>query len=319
MCNAQTGSIRFVASWHFVLSIAMAGCTAAPTDLGRRAAALTFANDQPAFDYFLGRGLSAVQAAGVVGNLDQESGVDPTSVQSGGPGRGIAQWSVGGRWDHESGDNATAYAAQKGEPLLSLALQLDFVWYELTTFPSYGLSALQNATTISEATVAFQDDFEGCGICDQSQRIAYAQNVFAAFGSDVVDGIDGGAPPDGATAVPCTDPATLEQGACVDVGVCASLGGTSTPGLCPGDVTIECCTHTSQPISDAGIAGSDAKLTGGDAMITGGDALIANGDAGTDGRPRGCSATTLVARPLGAGGWIVVLSLLALARRRRAL
>ncbi|MBL8929149.1 MAG: hypothetical protein JNL54_03385 [Kineosporiaceae bacterium] len=38
-------------------------------------------------------------ATGVVGNLEVESGVNPRSVEPGGPGRGIAQWSVGGRWD----------------------------------------------------------------------------------------------------------------------------------------------------------------------------------------------------------------------------
>ena len=49
------------------------------------------ANSRVAFDYFLGKGLTAVQAAGIVGNLMQESNVDPTAVQPGGPGRGIAQ------------------------------------------------------------------------------------------------------------------------------------------------------------------------------------------------------------------------------------
>src|SRR5438105_13835498 len=58
------------------------------------------ANDKIAFDYFLGKGLTAVQSAGIIGNLDQESGMDPTISQfGGGPGRGIAQWSAGGRWD----------------------------------------------------------------------------------------------------------------------------------------------------------------------------------------------------------------------------
>src|SRR6185312_1208901 len=54
-----------------------------------------FGNDQTSFNYFVGKGLTAVQAAGIVGNLDQESGGSPTAVQSGGPGRGVAQWSAG--------------------------------------------------------------------------------------------------------------------------------------------------------------------------------------------------------------------------------
>ena len=52
---------------------------------------LTSANEKAAFDFFVGKGLSELQAAAIVGNLQQESNVSPTSVQPGGPGRGIAQ------------------------------------------------------------------------------------------------------------------------------------------------------------------------------------------------------------------------------------
>jgi hypothetical protein len=56
-------------------------------------------NAQTVYQDLIGAGLSPAAATGVVGNLVAESGVDPKSVQSGGPGRGIAQWSAGGRWD----------------------------------------------------------------------------------------------------------------------------------------------------------------------------------------------------------------------------
>jgi hypothetical protein len=146
-----------------------------------------FTNDQACYDYFVGKGLTNFQAAGIVGNLDQESGTDPTAVQQGGPGRGIAQWSVGGRWDTDAGDNAVAYANQQGQNVWSLNLQLDFIWYELTNFSSYGLAALKATTNVSDATVAFETDFEGCGTCDQSTRIAYAQAVLNAYGASSID------------------------------------------------------------------------------------------------------------------------------------
>ena len=142
-----------------------------------------FTNDKAAFQYFVGKGLTNFQAAGIVGNLDQESGVSPTAVQQGGPGRGIAQWSVGGRWDTDSGDNAVAYASKQNQSVWSLSLQLDFIWYELTTYSGYGLSKLKATTNVTDATVVFQTDFEGCGTCLQSQRIAYAQAVLNAYGS----------------------------------------------------------------------------------------------------------------------------------------
>ena len=97
-------------------------------------------NDKIAFDYFVSKGLTDVEAAGVVGNMDQESGMSPTIAQiGGGPGRGIAQWSVGGRWDSSHHDNVVWYASQHGASRYSLDLQLDFIWYELTTF-GYGYS-----------------------------------------------------------------------------------------------------------------------------------------------------------------------------------
>jgi hypothetical protein len=165
------------------LTFALAGCSDAGPGgepLRRTESPIivaTFTNDKTACEYFVAKGLTRFQAAGIVGNLDQESGVDPTAVQSGGPGRGIAQWSAGGRWDTDSGDNAVAYASQHGQSVYSLDLQLDFIWYELTTFSGYGLTALKNSANVTDATIAFETDFEGCGQCEESQRIAYANAI----------------------------------------------------------------------------------------------------------------------------------------------
>lgn len=168
------------------LTFALAACgdagPGAPEPTDKSTAAL-FANDRAAYDYFVGKGLTNFQAAGIVGNLDQESGMSPTAVQSGGPGRGIAQWSVGGRWDQDAGDNATAYASQHGQSVWSLQLQLDFIWYELTTFSGYGLAALKATTNVHDATVVFETRFEGCGQCVESTRVAYAQAVLNAYGA----------------------------------------------------------------------------------------------------------------------------------------
>jgi hypothetical protein len=140
------------------------------------------ATEQTAFDFFVAKGLSNVQAAGIIGNLMQESNVDPTAVQAGGPGRGIAQWSVGGRWDTDSRDNVAWYAGTQGASEWSLGLQLDFIWYELATFPGYGLASLRGSSNVTDATIAFETDFEGCGECDQGNRIAYAEAALSAYG-----------------------------------------------------------------------------------------------------------------------------------------
>jgi hypothetical protein len=166
-----------------VVLCALLGCVDVAESESTQAATTAFANDQPAFQFFVGKGLTNFQAAGIVGNLDQESGVDPGAVQyGGGPGRGIAQWSVGGRWDTSAHDNVLDYASTRGESSGSLNLQLEFIWYELATF-GYGLSQLQATTNVTDATVVFMDKYEICGTCDQSQRVAYANAVLAAYGA----------------------------------------------------------------------------------------------------------------------------------------
>src|ERR1700722_8349960 len=119
-CTMSRMSCALAARGAFVavgLALAVTACGGpGPGEaIGQNEAPVTFTNDQAAFDYFLGKGLANFQAAGIVGNLDQESGVNPTAVQSGGPGRGIAQWEVGGRWDTDANDNATWYAGQQGQ------------------------------------------------------------------------------------------------------------------------------------------------------------------------------------------------------------
>src|SRR5207248_580584 len=104
------------------------------------------------------------------------------AVQPHGPGRGIAQWSAGGRWDRDANDNVAAYAAQKGQSMGSLGLQLEFIWYELETFGGYGLAELRASTSLSQAVIVFQNRFEGCGDCQQATRIQYAQAVLNALG-----------------------------------------------------------------------------------------------------------------------------------------
>jgi tail lysozyme len=139
-------------------------------------------NQHAAFNYFVARGLTKRQSAGIVGNLIQESSVIPTAVEfGGGPGRGIAQWSVGGRWNVSHHDNMTWYAAAHHVSRWGLNPQLGFTWYELHTFGGYGLAALRRTTTIRGATITFERDFEKCGNCQEATRIKYATQVYNAF------------------------------------------------------------------------------------------------------------------------------------------
>jgi len=138
-------------------------------------------NEQTAFNFFVDKGLTKKQAAGIVGNLDQESGVDPNAKQSGGPGRGIAQWSVGGRWDTTSGDNEVHYTnVVLGVSRYNLTGQLKFIWHELTDI-GYGYSSLKQTTTINGATTVFESKFEICGDCNTAAREQYAHDAYDRY------------------------------------------------------------------------------------------------------------------------------------------
>jgi hypothetical protein len=138
-------------------------------------------NARTAFNFFAAKGFSDVQAAGIVGNLMQESSVSPTAVEyGGGPGRGIAQWSLGGRWN--SGTSVVSFAASRGANRWALQTQLDFIWFELNNNAAYGLSQLRATTTIESAVTVFQNKYEICGTCSQTKRLQYARQALADYG-----------------------------------------------------------------------------------------------------------------------------------------
>jgi len=167
------------------LAVLLAGLCALVAGIVTAPPASAATNDEIAFDYFVAKGLTERQSAGIVGNLIQESGspVNPYADQPGGPGMGIAQWSQGGRWDTDASDNLVWYAGLSGRGRYDLNAQLDFTWYELSTFSGYGLAELRSATSVGTATTVFMQKFERCGTCATSQRIAYADDVLAKYGT----------------------------------------------------------------------------------------------------------------------------------------
>ena len=317
-------------------TFAFAGCssdTGSPDRFGSTSAAIaTFPNDKAAFDFFIGKGLTGEQAAGIIGNLDVESGDDPSvSQEGGGPGRGLAQWLAGGRWDTTSGDNENDYAASQGLSDDSLKAQLGFIWYELNKFPSYGLARLKEATTVSSAVSAFEADFEGCSACDSSKRVSDGENVLEAYGSDTVGTADAGTGPgdddddDDAGPTACIVPATGESGECMATSACDALGDhTSTPGYCPGADDIQCCTATSA----SGTGGTTTTLPDGGTVTTVGTGTGSSSGTTTrdGGSPTedaasadsgGCSMSTSTNGHLTDSSWLVGLALLGLSRSRR--
>ncbi len=82
-------------------------------------------NKEKVWNFLIGKGLTPPQAAGVMGNMQAESGFNPGIVErSGGGGFGLSQWTGGRRTTLE------AEAAKRGVPVNDLAFQLNYLYFE---------------------------------------------------------------------------------------------------------------------------------------------------------------------------------------------
>ena len=123
--------------------------------------------------------LTPAQAAGMVGNLDHESGgfaslqeIDPTVEGSRG-GYGYAQWTGPRRrafesWATENGLDPTSYEANYG-----------FLKHELTATPEGAvIDKLRGTSSPDEAARVFSETFLRPGIPHMDSRVARAGNYF---------------------------------------------------------------------------------------------------------------------------------------------
>ena len=155
------------------------------------------------WNYFRSAGFSEEATAGIMGNLMQESGMDPTAVQNGGagPAAGITQWenyTAGtGRWKGMSD-----YAASQGKEWTDLKCQLDYIIIEMPTvfqtYSGHGTYTYPNGTetwwpeaiTMDEfkalddvdlATEIYERTFTRASIPMMSDRKSYAQSYYNMY------------------------------------------------------------------------------------------------------------------------------------------
>lgn len=167
---------------------------------GGGSATLTGSNNaEKAFNYFLGPqlNLSPEGAAGLLGNLQQESGLTLNTRADNGSHRGIAQWDTapGGRW-------ANLETQEHGKDLYDIATQLDFIRYELTEggYESvYG--KLKNASSTDEAAKVVFDDYEKPGDSTLPTRQTNAKKILNQYGGGGGGGGGGGSCPASAGTV----------------------------------------------------------------------------------------------------------------------
>jgi hypothetical protein len=145
--------------------------------------------------FFMSKGYTPEQSAGIVGNLVHESGVNPRLPGDSGTSLGLAQFHA---------ERLTAlrqFAAQSGKPATDFQTQLEFIDKELHTTESGTLAKLQGAKTPEQAAAAFIDYERPQGWSPQNpagglgyqSRINLARSVYNGKPADMSMGPAGSA------------------------------------------------------------------------------------------------------------------------------
>jgi hypothetical protein len=127
--------------------------------------------------FLMNKGLTKVQAAGVVGNLYAESGLNTTAYNPGGGNigaYGICQWRAGRQTRLKNLPNYN-----------DINVQLGFLWTELVSNSSLGLAQLRSTTMIYDASYVFLIYFERPEVIEKGNsmhltRVSYAKTAYAS-------------------------------------------------------------------------------------------------------------------------------------------
>jgi hypothetical protein len=138
--------------------------------------------------FFMSAGYSKEQAAGIVGNLQVESGKDlnTTAVGDGGKAKGIAQWHP---------DRQATFKNVMGKDVMSATLeeQLKFVDYELKNTEKSAGDKLRAASTAAQAAQIVDSMYERSSGAAIGNRIASA-NLLAGGRSGWQNSMNGVSP-----------------------------------------------------------------------------------------------------------------------------
>ena len=140
-------------------------------------------NGQIAWNFFFREhGFTSEGTAGIIGNLMQESGIDPKMHQHrGGPGRGIMQWTLTERWAE-----LLKWAEQSRKNPLELRTQLEYAVIEMKKSKSQQRPVYEyfkSFTDVTRATQFFMDAMERPNklYAHFDRRLAYAKDALRNY------------------------------------------------------------------------------------------------------------------------------------------
>jgi len=132
-------------------------------------------NAKIALDYFVQQGWTLAQAAGLVANLQAESGknLNPSALNPKEQAYGIAQW---------RGSRQKDFAKEIGKPMQGSSLQdqLQFVQWELNNTEARAARALKSARTAEDAAAIVDEYYERSDRSARQKRMAMASALAPA-------------------------------------------------------------------------------------------------------------------------------------------
>jgi hypothetical protein len=148
-------------------------------------------NEATVWNYLVGTmHLSAIQAAGIMGNMEQESGFSPTATNPDTGAYGIAQWYA------ERNDALASFAASKGKDKSDINVQLQYLQSELDgSYKSAVLNPIKHADKLEDVVRIWLVYYEkpclatdtSCIDDEMSNRMPFAHDVMKNYGGGTVD------------------------------------------------------------------------------------------------------------------------------------
>lgn len=144
------------------------------------------------WDYLKNKGLSDVQAAAIIGNLQQESRLSSTFLEGtkndfdtsyinnydtkDGKGWGLAQWTY-----HTRKQGLYDFAKKNGTDVGDFKTQLDFLFYEMENNHKKAYQKFKTIKNIDDATEYFCNEIERPGTPRMDNRKKYAKEALEAL------------------------------------------------------------------------------------------------------------------------------------------
>lgn len=115
-------------------------------------------------DQLAALGLTDQQIAGILTNIDQESGFDPTAKESGGTGegRGLAQWGVNARFAELSN-----WAKKHNKDPWAAETQVEFMIREMQgkhKWANFNMADFKKTKSVKDAAAYFGEKYEAFGV-----------------------------------------------------------------------------------------------------------------------------------------------------------